>query len=108
MSQKMLQSTMILQMSTTELMDYVNTLTEENPVLEVKNKYDEEPSANILRRKIEYLDSSDEQNRTYYSQEKDDEDENDMWKFRQSTEESLAEFIISQINVLKISKKEQN
>ncbi len=106
MSQKMLQSTMILQMSTTELMDYVNTLTEENPVLEVKNKYDEEPSANILRRKIEYLDSSDEQNRTYYSQEKDDEDENDMWKFRQSTEESLAEFIISQINVLKISKKE--
>ncbi len=106
MSQKMLQSTTILQMSTTELMDYVNTLTEENPVLEVKNKYDDEPPADILKRKIEYLDSSDEQNRMYYSEEKDDEDENDMWKFRQSTEESLTEFIISQINVLKIPKKE--
>ena len=106
MSQKMLQSTTILQMSTTELMDYINTLTEENPVLEVKNKYDDEPPADILKRKIEYLDSSDEQNRMYYSEEKDDEDENDMWKFRQSTEESLTEFIISQINVLKIPKKE--
>ena len=107
MSQKMLQSTTILQMSTTELMDYVNTLTEENPVLEVKNKYDyEQMPADIIKRKIEYLDSSDEQNRMYYSEEKDDEDENDMWKFRQSTEESLTEFIISQINVLKIPKKE--
>ena len=68
MSQKMLQSTTILQMSTTELMDYVNTLTEENPVLEVKNKYDDEPPADILKRKIDYLDSSDEQNRMYYSE----------------------------------------
>lgn len=104
MSQKMLQSTMILQMSSAELAEYVSTLTEENPVLEFNNRLGGDIPIDNIRRKIEYLDSSDEQNSTYYSQEKDDEDENDMWKFRQSEDESLTEFVISQIKTLKISK----
>ena len=106
MSQKMLQSTMILQMSSAELAEYVSTLTEENPLLEFNSKNGAEIPIDNIRRKIEYLDSSDEQNSTYYSQEKDDEDENDMWKFRQSEEESLTEFVISQIKTLKISKRD--
>ena len=69
MSQKMLQSTMILQMSSAELAEYVSTLTEENPLLEFNSKNGAEIPIDNIRRKIEYLDSSDEQNSTYYSQE---------------------------------------
>ena len=60
-----------------ELAEYVSTLTEENPLLEFNSKNGAEIPIDNIRRKIEYLDSSDEQNSTYYSQEKDDEDEND-------------------------------
>ena len=52
MSQKMLQSTMILQMSSAELAEYVSTLTEENPLLEFNNKNGAEiPIDNIRRKK---------------------------------------------------------
>ena len=54
MSQNMLQSTSILQMSTPELMEYVNRLTEENPVLEVKKDFEDEQVFNALKRKIDY------------------------------------------------------
>ena len=64
MSQNMLQSTIILQMSASELIEYVNSLTEENPVLDVKNNFDSENTPDSIKRKIEYIDSLDEQNRT--------------------------------------------
>ena len=101
MSQNMLQSTSILQMSTPELMEYVNRLTEENPVLEVKKDFEDEQVFNALKRKIDYLDSSDEQNRIYYSEERDDEEENDDWKFKQEEGKTLYDFILEQVNVLK-------
>ena len=75
LSQKMLQSTEILQMSSAELAEYVKEAAVENPVMELEEKNDDSEKFDLLRKKIDYIDESDEQNRTYYSQEKDDEDE---------------------------------
>lgn len=101
MSQKMLQSTEILQMSSSELLDYVKEISVENPVVDYEEKTDEQEKFDRLRKKLDYLDASDEQNRTYYAEDKDDENENDDWKFKGSPSQSLESCLLEQINVLK-------
>lgn len=104
LSQKMLQSTEILQMSSAELAEYVKEAAVENPVMELEEKNDDSEKFDLLRKKIDYIDESDEQNRTYYSQEKDDEDENDDWKFKQISGQSLEEYLEEQLDVLPLDK----
>lgn len=105
LSQKMQQSAEILQMSSQELAEYVKEFSVENPVVEFEEKKDEESRFDSIRKKIEWLDASDEQNKTYYQEEKEDETDNDMWKFKQTQGESLEDFLLSQINVLPMSAK---
>ncbi len=104
-NQKLIQSTMILQMSTAELFEYVNHISEENPVLEVKNDYYFDYYKDT-KKKSDYVNTYDEQNRIYYKEEKDEENDNSDWKFKQSTEKTLFDFLLEQIMSLKISKNE--
>jgi len=104
LSQKMLQSTEILQMSSAELIDYIKEAAVENPVMELEEKHDDSEKFDLLRKKIDYIDASDEQNRTYYAQEKDDEDENDDWKFKQKSGQSLEEYLSEQLNLIPLDK----
>lgn len=101
LSQKMLQSAEILQMSSIELLDYVKEISVENPVVDYEETHDESEDFNLLKRKLDYLDSSDEQNRIYYSEEKYDESENDGWKFKGRSGESLESCLLEQMNVTK-------
>lgn len=103
LSQKLQQSAEILQMSSQELLEYMKQFSVENPVVELEEKKEENLKYDSIRKKIEWLDACDEQNKTYYQQEKEDED--DMWKFKQAQGESLEDFLLSQINVIAMDKK---
>lgn len=100
LSQRMLQSAEILQMSSQELVEYVQELAVENPVVECEENKEEQEKFDQLKRKLEWLDEADEQNKTYYKEEKEDESNNDMWNFKQNEGETLYDYLISQINVL--------
>lgn len=104
MSQKMLQSTEILQMSSAELLDYIKEMSVENPVVDYEEKNDDSEKFDIIRNKLDYLDASDEQNRTYYTDQKTDESENDDWKFKENSHESLEEYLMEQVNVMRCNK----
>lgn len=106
LSQKMMLSAEILQMSSQELIEYIKELSIENPVIELDfNEHDENNDKfQMMKRKLDWLESSDEQNKTYYSQDKEDENENDDWKFKKTAEESLEEYLLFQANVLSLPK----
>lgn len=101
LSQRMLQSTEILQMSSQELMNYIKELAVENPVVEYEDKTVEEEKFDLLKRRLEWLSSSDEQNRVYYNEEKEDEKTSDIWIYKNGERGTLSEYLLSQINVSK-------
>ena len=106
LSQRMLLSAEILQMSSQELVEYIKEMAVENPVVEV-----EEPAANgdgleLLRKKLDWLSADDEQNKTYYRQEKD-ESKQDMWNFRELAGETLEEHLKAQLAMLNLSKRQR-
>ncbi len=104
LSQRMLQSTEILQMSSQELLDYIKELSVENPVVECieKEKEVDAEKIDILKRKLDWLDSMDEQNRFYYSEDKEEEDtSSDIWVYKDGDMGDLNEYLISQLNVVK-------
>ena len=89
LSQRMIQSTEILQMSAQELDTYLKELAVENPVVDIEEKFDKSRESERdaeLQKKLEWLASSDEQNRVYYSEEysSDDDDNQDMKEFSAS------------------------
>lgn len=111
LSQRMIQSTEILQMSAQELETYLKEVAVENPVVDIEEKYEKDKSDRDeeLQRKLEWLASSDEQNRVYYSEEysSDDDDKQDMWNVTDNRGEDLAEYLISQLVTLSLEGKEQ-
>lgn len=104
LSQKMLQSAEILQMSSQELVEYIKELSIENPVVEYEEKTPEESRFDLVKKKLEWLGETDEQNKFYYREEKEEESNNDMWNFKENIGENLEEYLLSQINVLPIKK----
>ena len=73
LSPMMVQSMEILQMGAQELTEFVDKTLQENPVLEREEQFDSgREDLELLRRKLEWLESNDRQNQTYYQQ--DDED----------------------------------
>jgi len=98
MSQRMIQSAQILQMSAQELNEYVEELALENPVIDVKEHMPEDDTAKKLQ-KYEWLNSLDDQNSaSYYQQESPDSDEpEENWNFAVSEEETLKDYLWSQI-----------
>lgn len=112
LSQRMIQSTEILQMSSQELETYLKEVAVENPVVDIEEKYEKSDKSERdeeLQKKLEWLASSDEQNRVYYSEEysSDDDDNQDMWNVSDNRGEDLAEYLISQLVTLSLSEKEQ-
>lgn len=78
LSQKMIQSVSILQMSAQELTEYIKEVALENPVVDFEENEPQESKENIERlKKLEWLAGLDEQNRSYYQYDRDDA-ENDF------------------------------
>ena len=112
LSQRMIQSTEILQMSAQELDTYLKELAVENPVVDIEEKFDKSRESERdaeLQKKLEWLASSDEQNRVYYSEEysSDEDDNQDMWNVSDNRGEDLAEYLISQLVTIPLTDKEQ-
>ncbi len=102
LSQNMMLSAEILQMSSDELIEYIKEFSVENPVVECEEKNDIDDKFEIMKEKLEWLQSSDFQNNTYYN---DDEKDNDDWKYKEVQEENLFEYLMSQLNVLNLERE---
>ena len=101
LSQKMIQSAQILQMSAVELEAYVKEAMLENPVIDLDM---EEPEVRVPKtehdqqKKFEWLESLDEQNRYYYQQDyAPDEDTKESWNFDAGQGEELSNYLLSQL-----------
>ena len=74
LSPQMMQSMEILQMGSQELLEYIENQVQENPVLEMEEKYGSQDEASVLQRKLEWLESTDAQNRYYHQQDTEDDE----------------------------------
>lgn len=95
MSQKMIQSVQVLQMTATQLDSYLTEQSLENPVLELTAKEPERAESRELE-KYQWICSHDEQNRYLY-QKMENEDEFPEWNMDLEEPENLAEHLWSQI-----------
>ena len=87
LSQHMIQSMEILQMSTAELESYIENLSLENPVVDLEHSYentDKTATQIDLQRKLDWLESTDRQNHVYYQQDRDNDSLQDSWNISDS------------------------
>ena len=96
LSQKMIQSVEILQMSSQELVEYIKEMSMENPVVDLEEVHIEDKEQERLK-KLEWLASVDEQNRIFYKQESEDSDMNDIMNIGAHDEETLKDNLMSQL-----------
>ena len=110
LSQRMIQSAEILQMDTQELEQYIAAQAAENPMIDLeamekgrtaserseKNEGREERERELLRKKLEWLNRCDEQNRVYYTEEAEEAEQREPWNVSRE-ENSLKEYLISQM-----------
>lgn len=106
LSQKMIQSAQILQMSSQELEAYMKEQALENPVIDLDEQYETDSRDEEIRRKIEWLEASDVQNRVYYNNDYTEDGERDIWNFETDDGETLAEYLMSQLILKDLSKKQ--
>lgn len=110
LSQHMIQSMEILQMSTAELESYIENLSLENPVVDLEQTYentDKTPSQIDLQRKLDWLESTDRQNHVYYQQDRDNDSLQDSWNISDSEGEQLSEYLTAQLITAPYSEKER-
>ena len=95
LSQHMVQSMEILQMSAQELEGYIEKLALENPVIELAetSPVKADTHQEDLQRKLDWLESTDLQNRVYYQQERSDENMEANWHDSRQSEENLEEYL---------------
>ena len=107
LSQHLIQSMEILQMSTQELESYLENLSMENPVIEIESTAAEEAGARetMLARKLEWLESTDYQNKVYYREDNTDSDS--YWQDIRDDGEVLSEYLIAQLPSVKLTEKER-
>lgn len=104
LSQRMQQSVEILQMNAVTLSEYIREFAEENPLVEWNEEKEpvQEESTKLLQ-KLEWLEEADEQNRSFYRMEHEQEQrEYEINAFGKKEEQSLREFLLFQINTQKI------
>lgn len=102
LSPKMQQSMKILQMGNQELLEYMRQLSTENPVIEIEEPLHELSRYDMLKKKLEWLDSSTEDSRVYYNNIETKEEENkDISCFVQMDEDDLYQNLQSQLNFIK-------
>ncbi|MEG1684145.1 MAG: RNA polymerase factor sigma-54 [Oscillospiraceae bacterium] len=73
LSPQMMQSMEILQMGSQELLEYLETTVQENPVLELDPASPPQDEFPLLRHKLDWLESTDVQNSFYHRQDSDDD-----------------------------------
>ena len=111
LSQKMIQSMEILQMSAVELETYLKEFAVENPVVDIEDKFYEDHNGRDdqdFQRKMEWLADHDEQNRVYYSEEysRDEDDKQNMGNLTDNKGEDLGAYLLSQVVMLGFSEQE--
>ena len=98
LSQKMIQSMEILQMSCQELNEYIKEVSLENPVVDIEEGYEMPDKASDLVRKLEWLDSLDERNRIYSRQEYgEDSEDKQLMDYSENVGEELSEYLLHQL-----------
>lgn len=103
LSPQMVQSMEILQMGSQELLEYVEELAQENPVLERTDSNDKVEEYSQLKRRLDWLESNDPQNRVYHRQ--DTEEESDFLARYGTVEdhtETLCEHLLAQLEERKL------
>ena len=97
LSPQMMQAMEILQMGSQELLEYIEETLQENPVLDSEEHREDPEDISLLRRKLEWLESTDVQNRAYHQQ--DAEEGRDPLDMNGSNpmEESLYYYLKSQV-----------
>ena len=86
-------------MSAQELEGYIEKLALENPVIELADSSQSKADMQQedLQRKLDWLESTDLQNRVYYQQERDAENMEANWHDSRQSEENLEEYLHAQI-----------
>ncbi|MBM6926813.1 RNA polymerase factor sigma-54 [Pseudoflavonifractor phocaeensis] len=103
LSPQMMQSMEILQMGSQELLEYIEEAVQENPVLEPEERYDRANESDQLRRKLEWLESTDPQNRYYHQQDTEEQDDRlSNYGTMEDQESSLYYYVLSQLKVLEL------
>ncbi len=105
LSQKMIQSAQILQMSAAQLDTYIKDMALENPLMDLEEHSAAQSSREDWEQKLEWLSSTDEQNRVYYSSDASGE-EKDTWNFSVDEGEALADYLMSQLVGSSLTQKE--
>ena len=113
LSQRMIQSTEILQMTTAELNDYLNELALENPLIDVSSTPTSGEAQAVsdlylkMQRKSEWLTTSDHQNRVYNKQEREDMFDSDDYRDSENEDEDLPNYLLNQLLHLKLPQEEK-
>ena len=107
LSPQMMQSMEILQMGSQELLEYIEETVQENPVLEVDEKYDRQDEFDVMRRKLEWLESTDVQNRVYHQQDAEDDGTDPISNYgnMEAGEENLYYYVLSQLKTMDLPER---
>lgn len=98
LSQRMMQSASILQMNAMELKSYLDDLALENPMIDLEETKPPADQLDDIKKKLEWLDQSNETNRIYYHRDHDEERETDFLNsIGTSTEITLEEYLTAQL-----------
>lgn len=107
---QMIQTMKILQMNTMELEQYIETVALENPVIDsVRSEEEafEDQRKMDIQKKINWLESTDLQNRVYYKEEKEDCNREGNWRDIREDGEGLSEYLLSQLILHEYTTKER-
>jgi len=99
LSPQMMQSMQILQMGSQELLEYIEETMQENPVLESESVEKGGEDMSLLRRKLDWLASTDVQNSWYHRQDAADGQDPMDALAANPLEESLYYYLRSQVRM---------
>lgn len=102
LSPQMIQSMEVLQMTSQELLEYVESALQENPVLECQEYCDGPDEADSLRRELAWLESTDLQNRDYYRQDRAEDTDPLRSCAARSGQETLYHHLTAQLDGLEL------
>lgn len=109
LSPQMVQSMKILQMGTQELLKYIRELVQENPTVEIKEQIEVKDEFGDLSRKLEWMESADEKNSYYQSNDPDeDRDPVDNYRGESRMGEDLYSFLTSQLQICEMEPELRN
>lgn len=107
LSQKMIQSASILQMSAADLEEYLNEQSLENPVIDLVQKTPEKDPEKDSET-YQWIQSHDEQNRYLYQKIETTEDDLPEWNIDTHQTETLSEYLWEQLLVKHIPAEYEN